>query len=167
MTAANPSISVRAMAPTDIDLVFDFIQGLAEYEQLAHEVVATPELLRTHLLGPNAAAEVVIGEIDGEPTGFALFFTTFSTFLGRPGIHLEDLFVLPDQRSRGLGTALLAHLAELTLTRGYGRLEWNVLDWNEPALRFYRRLGAVGMEDWTTYRLTAEPLAQLAKQAAP
>ena len=153
---------IRNAAPADVPLVLAFIRELAEYERLAHEVVATEALLDAWLFSSRPAAEVVLAELDGEAVGFALFFTTFSTFLGRPGIWLEDLYVRPAVRSRGVGRTLLAHLAQLTVDRGYGRLEWAVLDWNEPAIGFYRRLGAVAMSDWTTWRLTGPPLAALA-----
>ncbi len=153
---------IRDAVPADVPLVLEFIRELAEYERLAHEVVASESLLDAWLFGSRPAAEVIIAELDGEAVGFALYFTTFSTFLGRPGIWLEDLFVRPAARGRGIGRALLAHLADLTLERGYGRLEWAVLDWNESAIGFYRRLGAVAMSDWTTWRLTGPSLAALA-----
>lgn len=141
---------------------------MAEYERLAHEVVADEEGIRATLFGPRPAAEVVLAEVEGntpgamDPAGFALFFPTYSTFLGKPGIHLEDLFVRPAYRGRGVGRALLAHLAGLVLERGWGRLEWNVLDWNEPAIGFYRSVGAVSLDDWITFRMTGDPLRRLA-----
>ncbi len=157
---------IRRATRHDVPLVLGFIRELAEYERLAHEVVATAELVDGWLFGDHPAAEVVLADLDGETVGFALFFTTFSTFLARPGIWLEDLFVRPEARGRGVGRALLAHLAQTTVERGYGRLEWAVLDWNEAAIGFYRRLGADAMSDWTTWRLTGSSLATLASGAA-
>lgn len=160
MTAAR---QIRSARPEDGLLVLSFIRELAEYERLAHEVVATEADLREWLFGPDAVAEVLLCEDGGEAVGFALFFRSFSTFLGRPGIWLEDLFVRPEHRGRGHGRALLAALARLTVDRGYGRLEWAVLDWNEPAIGFYRALGADAMDDWTTFRLTGEALQIIAQ----
>ena len=126
----------------DVDLILNLIKGLAEYEKLSHEVTATPQKLRDTLFGPNPAAEVIIGYAGAEPGGFALFFPTYSTFLGRPGLYLEDLFVVPKWRNQGLGHRLLKHLAGIALERGYGRMDWSVLNWNESAIRFYKKLGA-------------------------
>ena len=140
-----------------------FIVELAEYEKLAGEVVASVDDLRRSLFGRRRYAEVLIARVDGEPSGFALFYHSFSTFLGRPGLYLEDLYVQPAARGTGLGRALLARLARLALERRCGRLEWSVLDWNEPAIGFYARLGATAMDDWTVYRLTADPLRALAE----
>ncbi|HEV7272212.1 GNAT family N-acetyltransferase [Pseudoxanthomonas sp.] len=162
----TPAITLRPATRADIPQILAFIRGLAEYERLAHEAVATPALLETHLFGERPAAEVVIAEVDGTPAGFALFFVSFSTFLGRPGLYLEDLFVLPDHRGLGLGKRLMVHLARLAVSRGYGRFEWSVLDWNEPAIRFYRRLGAVGLDDWTVQRVTGDALRALARDDA-
>ncbi len=159
----TPAITLRPATRADIPQILDFIRGLAEYEKLAHEAVATPALLETHLFGERPAAEVVIADVDGVPAGFALFFVSFSTFLGRPGLYLEDLFVLPDHRGLGLGKRLMVHLAQLAVSRGYGRFEWSVLDWNEPAIRFYRRLGAVGLDEWTVQRVTGDALQALAR----
>lgn len=159
----RPEIALRAATPADIPQILDFIRGLAEYEKLAHEAVATPALLETHLFGERPAAEVVIADIDGTSAGFALFFTSFSTFLGQPGLYLEDLFVLPGHRGLGLGKRLMVHLAQVAVSRGYGRFEWSVLDWNEPAIRFYRRLGAVGLDEWTVQRVTGDALQALAR----
>ena len=159
-------LRVRPATRSDVSIVLGFIRELAEYERLAHEVVATEELVDTWLFGERPAAEVVLADLDGENVGFALYFTTFSTFLARPGLWLEDLYVRPAARGRGVGRALLAHLARLTVDRGYGRLEWAVLDWNEPAIGFYRRLGAVAMSDWTTWRLTGQSLEELASGEA-
>jgi GNAT superfamily N-acetyltransferase len=157
-------IEIRTAGEADVPLILHFIRRLAEYERLAHEVVATEEGLREGLFGARPAAEVVIAEWEGAPAGFALFFHNFSTFLGRPGVYLEDLFVEPEHRGRGIGRALLAHLARLAVERGCGRLEWWVLDWNEDAIRFYRSLGAVPMDDWTVYRVTGDALTALARQ---
>jgi GNAT superfamily N-acetyltransferase len=153
---------IRAATEADVPLILRFIRELAEYERLAHEVVATEEILRESLFGARRYAEVVIAEEDGEPAGFALFFHNFSTFRGRPGIYLEDLYVRPEMRGRGTGRALLAHLAALAVERGCGRLEWWVLDWNEPAIRFYRSLGAQAMDDWTVFRVAGDALRRLA-----
>ncbi len=156
-------IALRSATPADIPLILDLIRGLAEYEKLAHEAVATPALLEQHLFGPRPAAEVVIAELDKQPVGFALFFVSFSTFMGLPGLYLEDLFVRPEHRGAGVGKRLMAHLARLAVERGYGRFEWSVLDWNEPAIRFYRSLGAVGMDEWTVQRVTGDALKALAQ----
>jgi len=158
---------IRATTIDDVPRILAFIRELAEYEKLANSVVATEELLREHLFGPHPAAEVVFGEISGQPIAFALYFRNFSTFLGRPGIYLEDLFVDPSLRGRGIGTAMLAYLASLARERGYGRLEWWVLDWNEPARSFYRSIGAEPMEDWTVHRVSGEDLTRLAGRFDP
>ncbi|MBA3423074.1 MAG: GNAT family N-acetyltransferase [Rubrobacteraceae bacterium] len=157
-----PEVEVRGATPDDMPLILALIRELAEYEKLSHEVSATEELLRDSLFGERPAAEVLIGESDGRPAAFALFFHNFSTFLGRPGIYLEDLYVRPEFRGLGLGKAMLARLARLAKERGCGRLEWWVLDWNEPAIKFYESLGAVAMNDWTVYRVTGEALEELA-----
>jgi GNAT superfamily N-acetyltransferase len=146
----------------DVPLVLSFIRKLAEYEKLSHQVVATEDLLREGLFGPRPVAEVVLAYLDSQPVGFALFFHNFSTFVGRPGIYLEDLFVEPAQRGRGVGKALLAHVANLAVARGCGRFEWAVLDWNTPAIDFYKSLGAVPLDDWTLFRLTGEALHRIA-----
>jgi GNAT superfamily N-acetyltransferase len=138
------------------------IRGLAEYEKLSHVVSATEEQLRQTLFGARHWAEVLLAHLDGEPIGFALFFPNYSTFLAQPGIYLEDLYVKPHARGKGAGLALFVELARIAVARGCGRVEWSVLDWNEPSIRFYRKLGAVAMEDWTTFRLTSEPLQRLA-----
>lgn len=156
------AIAIRPATEADVPLILEFIRGLAEYEKLAHEVTATETLLREALFGPRPAAEVVLGLLGGQPAGFALFFPTFSTFLGRSGLHLEDVYVLPEHRGRGLGEALLRHVAALAVERRCGRFEWSVLDWNEPAIRFYRRLGAEPLHDWTTFRLAGDAIRQLA-----
>lgn len=148
----------------DVPLLLTFIKELAEYERLLHEVVATEELLRATLFGERRVAEVLIGEHAGDAVGFALFFHNFSTFVGRPGIYLEDLYVRPAHRGKGFGRALLKHLARLAKRRGCGRLEWAVLDWNEPAIGFYRGLGAVAMDEWTVYRVAGDALDRLAAE---
>jgi GNAT superfamily N-acetyltransferase len=158
-------LEIRAATPTDVPLVLRFIRALAEYERLAQEVVATEDGLRESLFGPRPGAEVLIAELRGAPVGFALFFHNFSTFLGRRGIYLEDLFVQPEHRGRGIGLALLRRLATLCVERDCGRLEWAVLHWNETAIRFYEGLGAAPMRDWSVYRLTGEALSTLAERA--
>lgn len=162
----TPSITLRTATRADIPQILAFIRGLAEYEKLAHEAVATPALLERHLFGDRPAAEVVIAEADGVPAGFALFFHSFSTFLGQPGLYLEDLFVLPSHRGLGLGKRLMVHLARLAVERGCGRFEWSVLDWNTPAIDFYRRLGAAGLDAWTVQRVSGAALQALAAQDA-
>lgn len=155
-------VSVRAASEGDVPQILAFINELAEYERLSHEVVATEEALREHLFGDRPVAEVMIAEEGGDPAGFALFFHSFSTFLGRPGIYLEDLYVRPEFRGKGMGRALLVHLARLAKERGCGRLEWSVLDWNEPAIGFYRGIGASPVGGWTVYRVSGEALEGLA-----
>jgi GNAT superfamily N-acetyltransferase len=154
---------IRPAVPSDLDTIIELVGALAEYERLAHEVVLDADVLREHLFGPRTYAEVLIAESDaGEAVGFALFFHNFSTFLGRPGIHLEDLFVRPEHRGGGHGTALLRELGRLALARDCGRVEWSVLDWNEPSIAFYRALGAQPMDEWTVYRVTGDALLALA-----
>lgn len=148
----------------DIPLILAFIRGLAEYERLGYEVTATESVLRESLFGPRPGAEVIIAYAGDEPAGFALFFHNFSTFLGRSGLYLEDLFVWPRWRGRGLGRTLLAHLARVATERRCGRMEWSVLDWNESAIRVYRGIGAVPMDEWTVYRLTGDALRDLASR---
>lgn len=155
-------VSVRAASEGDVPQILAFINELAEYERLSHEVVATEEALREHLFGDRPVAEVMIAEEGRDPAGFALFFHSFSTFLGRPGIYLEDLYVRPQFRGKGMGRALLVHLARLAKERGCGRLEWSVLDWNEPAIGFYRGIGASPVGGWTVYRVSGEALEGLA-----
>jgi GNAT superfamily N-acetyltransferase len=147
---------------SDVATILGFIRELAAYEKLEHQVVASESLLSEHLFGARPAAEVVIAELDDRPVGFALFFQNFSTFVGRPGLFLEDLYVQPHARGHGIGKALLVHLARIALARGAGRFDWNVLDWNEPAIGFYTRLGAEVLPDWRTCRLSGESLARLA-----
>jgi GNAT superfamily N-acetyltransferase len=156
------SVRIRPGELADVPLIAELIRGLARYEKLEHEVVMTEEKLTTALFGERRYAETLIAEVDGEPAGFALFFHNFSTFLAQPGIYLEDLFVVPEQRSHGVGKALLERLAQTAVERGCGRLEWAVLDWNKDAIRFYEGLGAQPNSDWTVYRLTGESLRALA-----
>ena len=162
--SSSSEFRIESATESDIPLILTFIKGLAEYEGLAHEVVATEENLRDSLFGPRASAEVVIAYSAKEPVGFAVFFHNYSTFLGRTGLYLEDLFVLPEWRRRGLGRALMGHVARIAVTRDCGRLEWSVLDRNEPAIRFYRALGARPMDQWTTYSLTGEALERLGEE---
>ena len=145
----------------DVPLILRLITALADYEKLTHQVVATEDALRDTLFGPAPAAHVVIARVDDEPAGFALWFYNYSTFLATPGLYLEDLFVYPSFRGRGVGRALLQHLAAIALERGCGRMEWSVLDWNAPALGFYRKLGAEVMEEWRICRVTGETLTAL------
>jgi GNAT superfamily N-acetyltransferase len=160
------SAFIRPATPADVPLILDFIMQLAVYEKLAHEAVATPALLEQHLFGTNATAEVIfIVDAQGE-RGMALFFRNFSTFLGKPGLYLEDLFVQESARGLGYGKALMIYLAKLCVERGYGRFEWAVLDWNTPAIDFYRSIGAKPQEQWTVQRLTGEALNELAMQAS-
>ena len=160
-----PELAIRAALEEDAPLILQLIKELAEYEKLSHEVVATEDSLRRALFGQRRFAEALIGEVEGEPAGFALFFHNFSTFLGRPGIYLEDLYVRPEFRGSGLGRALLAYLARLALERGCGRLEWSVLDWNEPAIGFYKSVGAAPVDGWTGYRVAGKALAELGGEA--
>ena len=156
------TIRLRVATRDDIALIAHFIRALAEYEKLLVEVRLDEAVLAEKLFGPRPYAEVLIGEINGQPEGFALFFHNFSTFEGRPGIYLEDLFVTPEARGSGLGTALLAELARLAVERDCARLEWSVLDWNEPSIGFYKALGARPMDEWTVFRLDGAALTNLA-----
>ena len=166
MTDEPPRASrvVRA-TEQDVPLILSLIKGLAEYEKLSAEVTTTEEGLRKSLFGPDRAAEVLIAWAGATAVGFAVYFQNYSTFLGRPGIYLEDLFVLPQWRGHGHGRRLLAEVARVALERKCGRLEWAVLDWNEPALRFYRSLGAKAMDEWTVYRMTGDAIRRLAENA--
>lgn len=155
------AISIRAAASDDIPQILAFIQGLAEYEKLSHACVATEESLRHTLFGPRPFAEVIMADCDGQPAGFALFFHNYSTFRARPGIYLEDLYVLPALRGRGVGKALLKELARLALERQCGRLEWSVLDWNSPAIEFYKSIGGEPLDEWTIFRVTGDALNRL------
>ena len=157
-------LTIRLANAADCATILGFIRGLAEYERLAHEVTADEAQLGATLFGERPAAEVLLAELGGRPVGFALFFQSYSTFLGKPGLYLEDLFVLPSARGRGCGLALMSALARTAVQRRYGRFEWSVLDWNEPALQFYAQLGAVPQAEWTVQRLVGAPLAELAER---
>jgi len=158
----DPDIRLRFATPADAGLILTFVRALAAYEKLSHEVTADEETLRASLFGRRRVAEVVIAEHRRQPAGFALFFHNFSTFLGRPGIFIEDLFITPAFRGKGVGRRLLCFIARLARERGCGRLEWSVLDWNEPAIGFYKTLGAQPMDDWTVFRITGDTLSALA-----
>ncbi len=159
-------IAIRRAEAHEVPLILQFIRDLAQYEKLSHEVVVTEASLRETLFGPRPYAEVVFACLDDEPVGFALFFHNYSTFLGQPGIFLEDLFVRPSARGHGVGKVLLQWLARTAVERKCGRLEWNVLDWNAPAIGFYQKLGARPLNEWTTYRVTGAELQALAIAAA-
>jgi GNAT superfamily N-acetyltransferase len=158
-------ITIRSAKVNDCELILGFIQLLADYEKMSKDVVATVADLEATLFCDNPSAEVVIGEYQGAAVGFALFFHNYSTFLGQPGLYLEDLFVIPEARGKKVGKALLCHLAKIAVQRNCGRFEWSVLDWNQPAIDFYRSIGAVGMEEWTVQRVDGEQLEHLAKQS--
>jgi len=157
-----PDFNIRAATINDAAVILALIKDLAEYEHLSHEVAATEEDIRQSLFGDRPVAQALIGEHEGMPISFALFFYNFSTFLGKPGIYLEDLYVQPEYRSNGFGRRMLAHIARLAKERNCGRFEWSVLDWNEPAIRTYDRLNATPMKEWILYRLTGEALNKLA-----
>ncbi|MDB5289387.1 MAG: family N-acetyltransferase [Phycisphaerales bacterium] len=163
MASSANNLVIRPATSDDVPLILSLIRGLAEYEKLSHEVVTTEDLLREHLFGPRPAAEVLIAHLSGEAAGFALYFQNFSTFLGRPGIYLEDIYVRPEMRGKGVGKALLREVARVAARRNCGRLEWSVLDWNEPAIKFYKSLGAVPMDQWTVHRVTGDALRKLAE----
>jgi GNAT superfamily N-acetyltransferase len=157
------SFQIRPAVQADIPTIAWFIRQLAEYERLSQEVVTTEERLRECLFGDRRVAEVLLGHYEGKDVAFAVFFHNFSTFLGMPGLYLEDLFVVPEMRGKGFGRAMLVHLARIAQERQCGRLEWAVLDWNEPAIQFYKKLGAGPMDEWTTFRLTGDALQRLAE----
>lgn len=157
-------LTVRPAVAADVPLIFSFIKSLAQYEKLSHEVSATEDSLRATLFGARPSAEVVIADLKGKAVGFALFFHNYSTFVGKPGLYLEDLFVQPDARGAGVGKALLVYLAQLAQSRGCGRFEWWVLDWNKDAIGFYKSLGARAMDDWTVFRVDDEALQKLASR---
>jgi GNAT superfamily N-acetyltransferase len=157
-----PGFQIRAASAAEVPVILSFIKKLAAYEKLSHEVVATDALVRETLFGARPTAEVAIGYLEDKPVGFVLFFHNYSTFLGRPGIYIEDLFVEENFRRRGYGSALLLYVARLAKERRCGRLEWSVLDWNEPAIRFYKKLGALPMSEWTVFRVTGDSLDKLA-----
>ena len=158
----DPQFTIRTATLADVPLILSFIRELAKYEKLENEVVADEEQLKKSLFGEHKGAEVILGFYDDKPVAFAVFFHNFSTFLGKPGLYLEDLFVKPEMRGKGLGKILLSYLAKLAHDRGCGRFEWWVLDWNEPALKFYRSIGAQPMNDWTVQRVTGDALEALA-----
>ena len=160
----SPDFQIRAATKNDSPVILALIKELAEYEKLSHEVEATEADIRQSLFGDRPVAEALIGELDGVPISFALFFYNFSTFLGKAGIYLEDLYVKPDYRSNGFGRKMLAHIARLAKERNCGRFEWSVLDWNEPAIRTYDRLNARPMKEWILYRLTGDALEKLAQE---
>ncbi|MGV0025139.1 N-acetyltransferase family protein [Phormidesmis priestleyi] len=158
------SFTIRSSNSTDVSAIFSLIQALAEYEKLSHAVTGSAERLEEHLFGSRPCVEAIVAQSSDQIVGFALFFSNYSTFLTKPGLYLEDLFVLPDYRSKGIGKALLAHLAQLALFRDCGRLEWSVLDWNEPAIAFYQRMGATVLPDWQICRVTGAAIAKLANE---
>jgi GNAT superfamily N-acetyltransferase len=166
MTDTAADVRIERGASADVADILGLIRKLADYEKLAHEVTATEQQLRESLFGATPAAEVLLARTNGTPIGFAVFFASYSTFLAKPGLYLEDLFVVPEWRHRGVGKRLLASVAALAIERGCGRFEWSVLDWNEPALRFYRGLGARVMEDWRICRLTGDALRRVAAQGS-
>ena len=156
-------INIRPATPADVETLFELIRALAEYEKLSHAVVGTSSSLREHLFGDKPYAEAIVAEWEDKKAGFALFFYNYSTFLTKPGIYLEDLFVLPEYRRRGIGKAMLIYLARLGLAKGVGRFEWSVLDWNESAITFYQKMGAQILDDWRICRVSGEALSQLAQ----
>lgn len=159
-----PGLAIRPATVEDAGVVLSFIRHLAEYEKLSHEVLATEETLRKTLFSAKPSAEVVLAELSGEPVGFAIYFHNYSTFLAKPGLYLEDLFVLPAARGQGVGKALLIYLAQVAKERDCGRFEWWVLDWNEPAISFYKSLGSKPMDEWTVHRVTGDALTELASR---
>jgi GNAT superfamily N-acetyltransferase len=161
----NGRLGITAATHDDLPLILAFIKELAEYERLAHDVVATEQVLAETLFGIRPYAEVLIARYDDQPVGYALYFHSFSTFLGRPGLYLEDVYVRPTMRGKGIGKALLVHLARLAVERKCGRFEWSVLNWNKPSIRFYESLGAKPLDEWTVYRLAGESLERLANES--
>jgi GNAT superfamily N-acetyltransferase len=158
----SSKLVLRPAELADVPVLFRLILALAEYEKLSHAVTGNADALKEHLFGSRPYAEAIVAEYAGQAVGFALFFSNYSTFLTQPGIYLEDLFVLPEYRRQGIGKAIFSYLAQLAVERGYGRLEWSVLDWNEPAIKFYRRMGAAVLPDWRICRVTGKALSQLA-----
>jgi GNAT superfamily N-acetyltransferase len=156
-------VQLRSATVEDIETIFNLILALAKYEKLSHQVVGSPEQLKEHLFGDRPYAEVILADINSKAVGFALFFYNYSTFLTQPGIYLEDLFVLPEYRRQGIGRALITSVAQLAVNRHCGRLEWSVLDWNQPAIDFYRSMGATILEEWKTCRVTEMALIQLSQ----
>lgn len=162
-SSATQTFTIRSAQPSDVSRIFELIQALAAYEKLLHQVTGSCEALQEHLFGDRPCVEALLADCEGQSVGFALFFTNYSTFLTKPGIYLEDLFVLPEYRGWGIGKAFLTKLAQLALERDCGRLEWSVLDWNEPAIGFYQRMGATILPDWRICRVTGEAIEQLAQ----
>lgn len=162
----SSNLIVRSATPADVPTLFQLIKALAEYEKLSHAVTGSTASLESHLFGEKTYAEAILAELTGKAIGFALFFPNYSTFLTQPGIYLEDLFVLPEYRGQGVGKALLTHIAHLAVSRGCGRLEWSVLDWNSPAIAFYERMGASVLPDWRICRVTGEKLTHLAANSS-
>ncbi|NES19282.1 MAG: GNAT family N-acetyltransferase [Symploca sp. SIO3E6] len=160
MPEKSSEFKIRSATPDDVPMIFELIQALAEYEQLSHAVTGDAQTLKEHLFGTHPYAEAIVAECQKQVVGFALFFSNYSTFLTQPGIYLEDLFVLPEFRGRGIGKALITSVAELAVERNCGRLEWSVLDWNEPAIAFYRNLGASILPDWRICRVTGDSLTR-------
>lgn len=158
MVSSNSSIQIRTALPADVPLLLQLVRELAVFEQLSHEVTATEQDLRQDLFGPRPYAEVLIAEVEAQAAGFALFFHNYSTFLCKPGIYLEDLYVREARRGQGIGTALLEAVRQLAVTRGCGRFEWSVLDWNRRAIDFYEKMGARPLDEWTVYRLSGDAL---------
>jgi GNAT superfamily N-acetyltransferase len=161
---SSSNFQIRRATERDVPVILSFIRQLAEYERLSHEAVMTEDMLRESLFGSRPAAEVLLGYFGDRPVAFAVFFHNFSTFLGRSGLYLEDLFVIPEMRGKGFGRALLVELAKIARERKCGRFEWSVLDWNEPAIKFYKAMGAVPMDEWTVFRVTGEALKRLADE---
>lgn len=161
---SSAAVRIVAASEHEVPIILEMIRALADYEKLAHEVEASEELLRATLFGKQPAAEVSLAYVGDMCAGFAVYFPTYSTFLARPGMYLEDLYVKPEHRGHGIGFALLRHLAALCRERGYGRLEWSVLNWNEPSIQFYKRLGAVPLDEWTRYRLAGDSLRALGEE---
>jgi GNAT superfamily N-acetyltransferase len=158
------SFAIRSAISTDVSVIFSLIQALAEYEGLSHAVMGSAERLEEHLFGSRPCVEAIVAQSSNQVIGFALFFSNYSTFLTQPGLYLEDLFVLPEYRGKGVGKALLSRLAQLAISRDCGRLEWSVLDWNEPAIEFYQRMGATVLPNWRICRVTGEAIAQMANE---
>ncbi|MGI0115577.1 N-acetyltransferase family protein [Zooshikella sp. RANM57] len=163
MSHNNQPLIIRPATSDDIPVILNFIKNLAQYEKLSHEVVATEDKLKATLFGEHPAAEVIIAFLGEEPAGFALYFSSYSTFLAQPGMYLEDLYVNETLRGHGIGKALLRQLAQIAQSRNYGRLEWSVLNWNQPAINFYESIEAKPQDEWTVYRLTGKALSQLAE----
>lgn len=155
-------LNLRAATPEDVAVLFELIKALSEYEKLSHAVTGSAASLEAHLFGDRPYAEAIIAEFSGQPVGFCLFFHNYSTFLTKPGIYIEDLFVLPEYRGRGIGKQLVSYVAQLAVSRNCGRLEWSVLDWNEPAIGFYKRIGASILDEWRICRVTGDSLSSLA-----